>query len=273
MRLLIITPTLGQSCFLDETVNCIYRLEAPIQHIISCPKDVIAPLKERFTRSQVVADRGREGGIYGAINAGLSAACEPWDFFSYLNDDDLLGRNFEIMFKRHAMAANRNTVAFGCISNIDSSGRKLMGMTVGPNPSQYPALLQMGMSPTGQQGMVFGRDVVDAIGSYSTRYKLCGDLDYWCKAMAAGFRFIFYPLEAGKFRVQDGQLSGDTETTRSELAQIAKVHFPKEASASEKLWAKLTYRVYNAPRYVQRIARWGFKSSYQLLESKAPNAA
>ena len=177
------------------------------------------------------------------------------------------------MFKRHAMAGNRNTVAFGCISNIDGSGRKLMSMTVGPNPSQYPALLQMGMSPTGQQGMVFGRDVVDAIGLYSTRYKLCGDLDYWCKAMAAGFRFIFYPLEAGKFRVQDGQLSGDTETTRSELVQIAKVHFPKEASASEKLWAKLTYRLYNAPRYVQRIARWGFKSSYQLLESKAPNAA
>jgi len=273
MQLLIVTPTLGRSPFLDETVNCIYRLEAQILHVISCPKDQVATLKKRFPRSRVVPDQGKEGGIYGAINAGVSAAPEQWDCFTYLNDDDLLGRDFGTMFKRLSLTAVRDTVAFGYISNIDSSGRKLMGMTVGPNPSQYPALLQMGMSPTGQQGMVFGRDVVDAIGLYSTRYKLCGDLDYWCKAMAAGFRFIFYPLEAGKFRVQDGQLSGDTETTRSELEQIAKIHFPKEASASDKLWAKLTYRVYNAPRYVQRIARWGFKSSYQLLESKAPNAA
>ena len=108
------------------------------------------------------------------------------------------------MFQGHAVAANCNTVAFGCISNIDKTGRKMMGMTVGPNPQQYPTLLQMGISPTGQQGMIFGRQVVKAVGFYSTRYKLCGDLDYWCRAMAAGFRFVFYPLEAGQFRVQAG---------------------------------------------------------------------
>ena len=268
MSLLIVTPTLGRSCFLEETVNCIYRLDAPIQHIISCPQDQIAVLQKRFPLSRVVADQGKEGGIYGAINAGLSAARERWDFFTYLNDDDLLGHGFGTMFERHAMASNRDTVAYGWISNIDKSGRILMGMTVGPDPRHYPALLQMGISPTGQQGMIFGREVVGALGFYSTRYKLCGDLDYWCRAMAAGFRFVFYPVEAGKFRMHEGQLSSDIETTRRELVQITNVHFPREASAVEKLHAKVIYRLYNAPRYIQRITNWGFVSSYQLLESK-----
>lgn len=273
MDLLIITPTLGRSRFLDETVKSTRIPGVRVQHVISCPRDRVNALKERFPTSQVVEDLGREAGIYGAINAALSAVHEPWDFFTYLNDDDLLGRDFGTMFKRHTFAANRHTVAFGRITNIDQKGTKVMEMTVGPNPRQYPALLQMGISPTGQQGMVFGRQVVERIGLYSTRYKLCGDLDYWCRAMAAGFDFLYYPLEAGKFRVQDGQLSGDTNTTRRELAEIARHHFPEGASAVEKLWAKVVYRFYNSFRYLDRIVKTGFKTSYQLLESRPPNVS
>jgi len=267
MRLLIVTPTLGQSPYLGETMGCINRLDISIQHIICCPETKIAELRSRFPRSYVVADHGRQAGLYGAINAGLSAAPRPWDFFTYLNDDDLLGMHFGTMFKRHATAENLRTVGFGCIWNIDKSGRKVTGMTVGPYPEQYPALLQMGISPTGQQGMVFGREVVETIGAYSTQYKICGDLDYWCRAMAAGFRFIFYPLEAGCFRLQGGQISGDVCTLRDELRRIARIHFPKEVPVLQSKLAKATYRLYNARRYFQRILRLGFKRSYQLLES------
>jgi hypothetical protein len=267
VQLLVITPTLGQSPHLSETVGCINRLDLSIQHIISCPRTKVVELGARFPRSHVVADRGREAGLYGAINAGLAAAQKRWDFFTYLNDDDCFGMHFAAMFKRHATAENLRTVGFGCIWNIDKAGRKVTGMTVGPYPQQYPALLQMGISPTGQQGMVFGREVVEAIGAYSTQYKICGDLDYWCRAMAAGFRFIFYPLEAGRFRLQAGQISGDVRTLRDELQRITRIHFPKEIPVLQKKLAKATYRLYNAPRYFQRIARLGLKNSYQLLES------
>ena len=267
MRLLIITPTLGQSPHLEGTVECITRLDLPIQHIISCPRAKVAELRARFPRSHVVVDAGNEGGLYGAINAGLAAAQQPWEFFTYLNDDDRFGRHFTAMFKRHASVDNLRTVGFGCICNIDKAGRKVTGMTVGPYPQQYPALLQMGISPTGQQGMIFGRQVVETIGTYSTEYRICGDLDYWCRAMAAGFRFIFYPLEAGHFRLQPGQISGDARTLRDELQRIVQIYFPNEVSLLQKQVAKLTYRLYNAPRYLQRIVTVGFKSGYQLLES------
>jgi glycosyltransferase involved in cell wall biosynthesis len=267
MRLLVVTPTLGRSPYLEETVKCIERQDLAVQHIISCPRAKVGELSRRFPCSHVVADGGREGGLYGAINAGLIAAEDPWHFFTYLNDDDRLGIDFAVMFKRHATAENLRTVGFGCIWNIDKTGRKLTGMTVGPYPRQYPALLQMGISPTGQQGMIFGREVVEAIGAYSTQYKICGDLDYWCRAMAAGFRFIFYPLEAGQFRLQAGQISGDVTTLRDELQRIVQIHFPMQVPVLRKKLAKATYRLYNAPRYFQRIARLGLKSGYQLLES------
>ena len=138
MTLRIITPTLGRSPFLAETINCLKVPELRIKHVISCPRDCVKVLQERFPGSIVVEDQGSQGGIYGAINAGLSAAREPWDFFTYLNDDDLLGRDFGAMFKHHAVPANRNTVAFGCISHIDKEGRQLMPMTVGPNPRSIP---------------------------------------------------------------------------------------------------------------------------------------
>jgi GT2 family glycosyltransferase len=268
MKLLIVTPTLGRSPHLHETVACINGLEIPIYHILACPKSQISELKRRFPRSSVVCDQGEEAGLYGAINAGLAAAQESWDFFTYLNDDDLFGNDFAAMFKRHGVPSHLNTVGFGCISNIDGSGRRVMGMTVGPDVRQYPALLQSGVSPTGQQGMVFGRNVVEAIGMYSTRYKVCGDLDYWCRAMSAGFRFIFYPLEAGQFRVHEGQISGDVSTLRSELKCVTSANFPRQTAFLRKQWAKVVFRIYNLRRYSERILRYGFKSSYQLLESK-----
>jgi hypothetical protein len=267
MRLLVITPTLGQSPHLEGTVECIDRLDLSVQHIISCPRAKVAELRARFPRSHVVADGGGTG-LYSAINAGLAAAAEqPWDFFTYLNDDDRFGVHFAAIFERHATTENLRTVGFGYIWNIDQAGRKLTGMTVGPYPQQYPALLQMGISPTGQQGMIFGRQVVEAIGPYSTEYRICGDLDYWCRAMAAGFRFIFYPLEAGHFRLQAGQISADVQRLRDELHRIVRIHFPTPIPVLQKKVAKATYRIYNAPRYVQRIVRLGFKNGYQLLES------
>ncbi|HEY5704448.1 MAG TPA: hypothetical protein VIS96_02625 [Terrimicrobiaceae bacterium] len=272
MRLLIITPTLGQSPHLDDAVECINRLDISVHHIISCPHARMSDLKTRFPQSRVVCDRGERAGIYGAINAGLAAAQEPWDFFTYLNDDDLLGKDFTTMFKRHGVQRNLNTVGFGCISNIDRWGRKLMGMTVGPDVRQYPALLQIGISPAGQQGMIFGREVVEAIGLYSTRYKVCGDLDYWCRAMAARFRFVFYPLEVGQFRVHEGQISGDVSTLREELRLVTNANFPKQTAFLWKQWAKIAFRFYNLRRYSERILKYGFKSSYQLLESGSQDA-
>ena len=62
----------------------------------------------------MVADAGKEGGLYGALNAGLAATVEtPWDWYTYINDDDLLSLGFGEMMTRHDARGDLATVAYG----------------------------------------------------------------------------------------------------------------------------------------------------------------
>ena len=269
--ILVITPTIGRSPYLDDTMASVRATGLPISHVLACPADQVAALAARFPPCQVYPDQGKVAGLYGAINAGLAAANAagiPWDWFTYINDDDLLTPHFGEMVRRHCTPANLRSVAYGDIMNIDAASRPLGRMTVEPAPARMPAILQCGMSPTGQQGMLFGRPVVEELGGYTLQYKLCGDLDFWARAHAAGFTFHYYPLEVGRFRMQAGQLSGDVGLTRRELADITARCFPKAVSAPLKLAAKLRYRLFNAPRYVERLRAVGsLATSEQVLAS------
>src|SRR4051812_6367293 len=90
--LLVVTPTLGESPFLDQTVASIEAQPLHIEHVIATPGRKVAELAARYPDATVVADAGRLGGIYGAINAGIQAASAKfkWDWFTYINDDDTL---------------------------------------------------------------------------------------------------------------------------------------------------------------------------------------
>ena len=193
-QILILTPTLGTSAYLPATMASVRAIEgARIHHVLVCPEARIAALRETYPDCLVVPDQGRAGGIYGALNAGLAAAPAGWDWFTYLNDDDLLSPGFSRLLAHHCRPENAATVAYGDIMNIDPDSRPLGRMTVEPNPRRMPALLQQGISPVGQQGMLFGAPVVRALGGYRLEYKLCADLDFWARAHAKGFRFAYYP--------------------------------------------------------------------------------
>lgn len=265
-RLLILTPTLGTSAYLEAAVRSVPGGGAHVRHLLVCPAAKIAGLQERFPACEVVADRGKTGGIYGALNAGLAAAGSGgWDWFTYINDDDALAPGFAQLLARHCRPENAATVAYGDIMNMDAAGEPLGRMTVESDPRRIPALLQQGISPLGQQGMLFGEPVVRALGGYRLEYKLCADLDFWARALAAGFRFVYYPWTVGRFRIQAGQLSGDVALTRREQNAITARSFPAPTPALAQRWARLRYRLGNAPRYLERMRAVGFATSDQIL--------
>ena len=265
-RLLIITPTLGTSAYLPETVASVRAVkEAMIQHVLVCPPARLAALQQDYPHCRVVPDQGRAGGIYGALNAGLAAAPEGWDWFTYINDDDLLAPGFSRLLARHCLPENTATVAYGDIMNIDSAGLPLGRMTVERSPRRMPALLQQRISPAGQQGMLFGAPVVKALGGYRLEFKLCADLDFWARAYAAGFRFVYYPWTVGCFRIQPGQLSGDVALTGRELDAVTAESFPTRISAPAKWLAYWLYRFANAPRYLERWRAVGRLTSSETL--------
>ena len=267
-HLLILTPTLGVSPFLDQTIRSVASLDLPIHHVLVCPAARIAELAERFPGCRVVADAGRAGGLYGALNAGLAAAGGlTWDWFTYINDDDLLSAGFTEMFVQHAARGDLATVAYGNVETIDEQGASLGCMTVESDPEYFPALLQGGISPVGQQGMVFGAPVVRALGGYQLHYSICADLDFWARARAQGFVFRYYPREVGRFRIRPGQLSDDVSLLCKQVAEITLAQFPAPVSPAARRFARWRYRWRNLPRYLRRLRTVGFTRSLDVLRT------
>jgi hypothetical protein len=264
-RLLVVTPTLGVSTYLEDTVRGVTSLKIPFLHVISCPRPVVAQLQERFPHASVLADAGREAGLYGAINAALQAAGEDWDWFTYINDDDELAPDFSEFAQRHFARADPEPVVYGNVRVIDDSGQTISFLTTENSPRFIPALLREGISPLNQQGMLFRRDVVRELREFNTKYRICADLDFWARALAAGRRFRYYPVEVGRFRIRRGQISGDVNLTRREQDEIARRLFPEAGGALDRFVAKWRYRVCNLPRYLARSRTVGWTSSYRIL--------
>jgi hypothetical protein len=266
VALLVVTPTLGLSEYLDDAVRSVTALSFPVRHVLSAPRHVLESLRQRFPHALVVEDAGKQGAIYGAINAAIGTAPPDWSWFTYINDDDLLAQDFERMFLQHLARPKPEPVTYGNVRLIDERGAGIGFLTTERTPRFIPAVLHAGISPLNQQGMLFRRDVVEALGGFDLKYRLCADLDFWARAMAAGFAFRHYPLEVGRFRLRRGQLSGNVALTRREQDEITHRAFP-HMSRARRLFAKWRYRFFNLPRYFARSRTVGWKTSDQLLEA------
>jgi GT2 family glycosyltransferase len=264
-RLLVITPTLGESEFLDRSIAAVRALPLQLIHVISCPAPKVQSLQERFPHCRVVRDAGREGAIYGALNAALESTPEGWDWFTYINDDDELTPGFADVAREHFQRAKPEPVVYGNVEVISEDGSPISLITTERTPRYSAPLLQQGISPLNQQGMLFAASVVRELGGFDTRYKLCADLDFWLRAYAAGHAFRYYPITVGKFRLRGGQLSGDVSVTVREQDDIVRRALPARPSALFLRWAKLRYRLLNLPRYLQRSRVAGWSTSNELL--------
>ena len=268
-RVLLVTPTLGSSPHLAASVASVASLSLPIRHLVVAPPERVAEVRRRFPHAEAVGDRGPEGGLYGALNAALDAARGEWDWFTYLNDDDLLLPGFAAMVRRHTARAGREPVAYGDVEMIREDGLRLARVTTERSPSWIPALLQQGISPLMQQGMAIDRATVARLGGFDTRYRLCADLDFWLRALASGCRFRHHALPVAQFRLRAGQLSSDTALTMREQDEIVRRHLPARLPAPARLVARWRYRLLNLPRYWGRVRRLGPRRSYEILASGA----
>lgn len=264
--ILVVTPTLGDSPFLEETVASVAAQPAPIQHVLSTPETKVEELRDRFPQVEVCADQGKAGGIYGAINSGIAAARPRWEWFTYINDDDTLLPGFSAMHAAEEADGTRADVAYGDVALIDEEGKEISRITIERNPVWIPPLLQQGISPLMQQGMLFRKRTVERLRGFDTRYRLCADLDFWLRALVRGARFRSHRLRVAQFRLREGQLSGNTSVTESEQAQIVAEHLPRRVPGAVRRFARLRYRWCNLPRYFARMRTRGFRTSYEMLE-------
>jgi hypothetical protein len=260
---------LGETPLLEAAVRSITLQRASIQHVIAAPAVTQEHLQQWFPDARVVPDQGKIGGLYGAINAALAGASSDWTWFTYLNDDDLLTPCVSDMLFRHLDSGAREGVIYGDVDLIDEAGKPISRITTERSPGLIPALLQEEISPLMQHGTLFRRDVVERLGGFDTRYRLCADLDFWLRAYVGGAGFRHYGLRVAQFRLRAGQLSGATATTEREQLEIVRRHLPQPLPLVRRRYARWRYRILNLPRYVARIRARGWRTSYQVLQQGA----
>jgi len=264
--ILVVTPTLGDSPYLDQTVESVRAQPFPLNHVLVAPANRVPALHSRYPDVLVVPDAGRAAGMYGALNAALAQVPVGWDWFTYINDDDVLLPGFATTAVRQFVRADGEPVTYGDVELIDEAGRRIERITVAPDPRWIPALLQEGISPVMQQGMLFRHDCVTRLRGFDLRYRLCADLDFWLRACAAGERFRYHAVPVAQFRLRRGQLSGDTARTEHEQTEIVRRLFPSPLPAWRRRATRLRYRLYNLPRYLERFRSRGLHTSYHLLQ-------
>lgn len=263
--LLIVTPSLGISRFLDETIKSVRSVTIPHRHVIACPSHRVAALQERFPDSIVVPDQGPVGGMYGAIRAGVEAQAQ-WDWLTYINDDDYLLPGFQFMAESHFAQENPNAIAYGDVVYVDPANRLLCEMPIESNPRFFVPLLYVGISPFGQQGTVISHSLYQSIGGFDTSYRYCGDVELVIKAHKEQCRLQYYPLRVGAFRVLNpGQLSTNAAAFDPERLRILHTWFPKRSTTWLLIWSRLRFRFRNLPRYLERIRNVGWKTSKHFM--------
>lgn len=261
-RLLVVTPTLGVSPWLDDTVASVARLSGDVIHVLVTPVGKVAGLAARYPRVRVVAEPGQ--GMYAAINAGL-AAVPDWDAFTYINDDDLLLPRFA-----HVAAwvgAGRAEVAYGGVRLIGTQGRRLGSIPISAVPSLNRLLYAQRIEPVYQHGTVFSRKLVDRIGPFDESFRFCGDSEFIARACVAGATFACVTLRSvAAFRLRAGQLTKDLPVMQIESDRVhAKLALPVVRVTFRHRWARLVFRTANLPVYGERIVRHGFIPFGELL--------
>ncbi len=252
MKLTVITATRGNvTDHLIAAVRSVRAVEAQRQHILVCPAHKRSHLEIAFPHCHVVVEKST--GLYAALNDGRRAANRD-GLFTWLNDDDVL---IQPGFNR-AMArlANDPTLAiiYGRVTMVDFLSCIFGQIPVAHRPADLPALMASGLMPLAQPGTIFKWSVADRVGDFDPDYRLAGDLDFFARAVRAGFNFAFHDEEVAWFRLQEGQLSKDAVAAAIEHARAIE-RLPRIPAAA----ARRRFRWDNRWVYWDRIRRHGFK--------------
>ncbi len=266
MKLLVVTPTLGKSPWLAETVASVAACAVPCEHVLVTPAVAVRSLAISFPHLRVVTELG--GGMYAAINAGLSAVGD-WEAFTYLNDDDLLLPQYSKVMQAAAGAGQPQAlIAYGGVRLIGATGKRLGAISISPSPVLNRALYAQRLEPVYQHGTVVTRAVFEAMGGFDATLRFCGDSEFLARACVRGIPFVCATRrEVAAFRLRPGQATKNRPAMIAERARVdEKLGLLAPRPAAELRRARWRFRLANLAIYAERVARHGFLTFDELLE-------
>ncbi len=229
-RISIITPSFNQGAYIEETIRSVVEQDYPnIEFIVidggstDNTTEVLRKHSARIAHWESEKDRGQTH----AINKGLARA--TGDIWAYLNSDDLITPS---ALRRVAeIFADPAVDWIGGITDIfDSKGPK---DTVTPQEPtrkiEYLTPWQRSVQHVFSCSNVtyMRRQIYEKLGGFDESYHYSMDMEYYTRAMVAGFVFHRIPEVLGRWRwheqcktVRDGNAYRFTE----EEIRIAEVH-------------------------------------------------
>jgi len=269
-RLLVVTPTLGRSPWLDRAVASVAAYAgASAMHVLVTPTEFQPMLRRRFPECEVVADHVARG-VYPAINLGLQhARGRAWSWFTWLNDDDQLEPGFAPHLARTLACDGRDPGApwaYGQVRLRNGAGKDLGGLAVARSAADLIPLVQSGISPLNQQGLLAPRVWVERLGQLREEFRICADLDFWLRAASAGARFECSPEIVAVFRLRAGQISGDVPRHVEEFSQVVRIAAPSSHGGLRRFVARARFRLGNAAVYAGRVRHSGWRGGLALLQ-------
>lgn len=264
MKILVITPTLGESPWLEATISSVAELPVPCRHVLVAPTAAVPDLARRFPGATVMPEAG--GGLYAAINTGLAGA-KDWDAFTYINDDDLLLPGFARSVAALQAQTGRPGFAYGGVRLVDRTGRRIGRIPVSPQPALNRDLYAQRLEPVYQHGTLVGRGVWEELGGFDESFRLCGDSEYLARLCVHGVPAVRVWTEVAAFRLRPNQLTKGRHAMDAERARVdAKLDLLAARRTWRHHWARLVFRSANLPGYVGRTLRHGLISFDRLLE-------
>lgn len=260
-RILVVTPTLGESRWLDETVASVAAVGA--RHVVVAPAARVESLRNRFRNVSVVPESG--GGMYAAINTGLAVGGE-WDAFTYLNDDDVLLPEFRLVVHAIAAAPSEPKIAYGAVRLIDAAGRRAGTIPTSPRSELNRHLYAQGIEPVYQHGTLVSRPAFAVLGGFDATFRYCGDSEFLARACLQGVPFTCATRrEVAAFRVHAGQLTQRRPEMIAERRRVDDKLQLRQGSTIQQRLARLRFRLANLSSYLGRIRRYGFISFDEML--------
>lgn len=257
MKRRLVIPTLGESTHLAAAVASARALGPAWQVVLVCPAARVAGLRQRFPAEEVVAETG--SGLYAAVNDAVAAGA--WEWFSYLNDDDLVTGALAQEIPAGA------DIVYGQVDYIDEAGRRVGSFPVESRPARLSCLLAAGVPALTPQGTVISRRAFETLGGFDTKLRYCGDFDFWLRAAGRGLRFAYRPGLAGAFRLRPGQLSGQRESAAAEFATV-RARAGQFHPSFRLAWARTAFRLRHLPLILERRRLTGHWRSHELFAPK-----
>lgn len=249
----IVVPTFNSGKTLEWTLLALKGQEGCCVKIIVVDSGSTDETLDICARHDVQIEYNPPGNMYRAINVGMLLLDTEW--ISYLNSDDIVYRD---SYRRLIDLGNATgaDVVYGHSDYIDWQGRFVSSSHAAP-PILLCGLVHAGIMQFAQPAAIFRKAVYEDLCSFSEKYRLIADFDFFARAILKGKNFerLSFPAVTA-FRLHPNQLSHREDVVTKEEIFL----FFKEWKVRNPLLGLLSFYIWcflNAKHYLLRILRTG----------------